>query len=146
VDKFEAQALASSGFDTADVPPRYRSSYFLHIWANGYSASYYAYAWTRMLAQDAFAWFESHGGLTRANGERFRNMVLSRGNTEDLADMYRGFVGHDPDINPYLQYYGLTGGAAANTTPPPTPASAVPPPPAAAPAPAPAQPKKGERG
>jgi peptidyl-dipeptidase Dcp len=73
-------------------------------------------------------------------------MVLSRGNTEDLADMYRGFVGHDPDINPYLQYYGLTGGAAANTTPPPTPASAVPPPPAAAPAPAPAQPKKGERG
>jgi peptidyl-dipeptidase Dcp len=143
VDKFEAQALASSGFDTADVPPRYRSSYFLHIWANGYSASYYAYAWTRMLAQDAFNWFETHGGLTRANGQRFRNMVLSRGNTEDLAEMYRGFVGHDPDINPYLQFYGLTGGAAANTVPPPVPASAVPPPPPATAAPA---PKKGQRG
>ncbi len=59
VDKFEAQALASGGFDTADVPPRYRSSYFLHIWSNGYSAGYYAYAWTRMLGQDAFNWFET---------------------------------------------------------------------------------------
>ena len=66
---------------TADVPPRYRSSYFLHIWSNGYSAGYYAYPWTRMLGQDAFAWFEANGGLTRANGQRFRDMVLSRGNT-----------------------------------------------------------------
>ena len=121
VDKFEAQALASSGYDTADVPPRYRSSYFLHIWSNGYSAGYYAYPWTRMLAQDAFSWFESHGGLTRANGQRYRDMVLSRGNTEDLAEMYRGFVGHDPDINPYLEYYGLptNGGAATVATPAP---------------------------
>ena len=144
VDKFEAQALASSGFDTKDVPPRYRSSYFLHIWSNGYSASYYAYAWTRMLAQDAFNWFETHGGLTRANGQRFRSMVLSRGNTEDLADMYRSFVGHDPDINPYLQYYGLTGGSAA--VPAPVAPAAVAPMPSPAPAPAPVQPKKGERG
>jgi peptidyl-dipeptidase Dcp len=65
------------------VPPRYRSSYFLHIWSNGYSAGYYAYPWTRMLGQDAFNWFETHGGLTRANGQRFRDMVLSRGNTLD---------------------------------------------------------------
>jgi peptidyl-dipeptidase Dcp len=144
VDKFEAQALASSGFDTKDVPPRYRSSYFLHIWSNGYSASYYAYAWTRMLAQDAFNWFETHGGLTRANGQRFRSMVLSRGNTEDLAEMYRSFVGHDPDINPYLQYYGLTGGSAA--VPAPVAPAAVAPMPSPAPAPAPVQPKKGERG
>ena len=85
VDKFEAQALASSGYDVADVPPRYRSSYFLHIWSNGYSAGYYAYPWTRMLGQDAFNWFETHGGLTRANGQRFRDMVLSRGNTLDLC-------------------------------------------------------------
>ena len=139
VDKFEAQALASSGYDTADVPPRYRSSYFLHIWSNGYSAGYYAYPWTRMLAQDSFAWFESHGGLTRANGQRYRDMVLSRGNTEDLAEMYRAFIGHDPDINPYLEYYGLptTGGAAtvsAPTSPPPAP---LPPAPAG---------KPGERG
>ena len=115
VDKFETQSLAKSGFDIADVPPRYRSSYFLHIWSNGYSAGYYAYPWTRMLGQDAFNWFESHGGLTRANGQRFRDMVLSRGNTLDYAEMYRAWAGHDPSIQPYLDYYGLTG---AGATPP----------------------------
>ena len=62
VDTFEADALRRSGFDIADVPPRYRSSYFLHIWGNGYSAGYYAYPWTRMLGQDAFAWFEAKAG------------------------------------------------------------------------------------
>ena len=67
------------------VPPRYRSSYFQHIWAGGYSAGYYAYLWTEMLADDAFQWFEENGGLTRANGDRFRRMILSSGNTEDLA-------------------------------------------------------------
>jgi peptidyl-dipeptidase Dcp len=139
VDRFEAQALASGGFDTADVPPRYRSSYFLHIWSNGYSASYYAYAWTRMLGQDAFATFERNGGLTRANGQRFRDLVLSRGNTLDLAQMYRSWAGHDPSIQPYLDYYGLSGGAA--------PAVAAPIAPAPVPAaPAAAAPKKGERG
>jgi len=107
VDKFEADALAKGGFDTKDVPPRYRSSYFLHIWSNGYSASYYAYAWTRMLGQDAFATIEKNGGLNRANGQRFRDMVLSRGNTQDLAAMYRNWAGHDPQIDPYLTYYGL---------------------------------------
>jgi peptidyl-dipeptidase Dcp len=111
VDKFEADALAKGGFDTADVPPRYRSSYFLHIWNNGYAAGYYAYPWTRMLAQDAAAWFDSHGGLTRANGQRFRDMVLSRGNTEDYGQMFRGFTGHDPDVAPMLRFYGLTGGS-----------------------------------
>ncbi|MEA3081577.1 MAG: peptidyl-dipeptidase Dcp [Sphingomonadales bacterium] len=137
VDKFEAQALASGGFDTQDVPPRYRSSYFLHIWSNGYSAGYYAYPWTRMLGQDAFDWFQANGGLTRANGQRFRDMVLSRGNTLDYAQMYRAFTGHDPQIQPYLDYYGLSGGGAA--TPSPAPARA--PLPVQAPAP-----KKGERG
>jgi peptidyl-dipeptidase Dcp len=114
VDKFEADALAKGGFDTADVPPRYRSSYFLHIWSNGYSASYYAYAWTRMLGQDAFNTFESRGGLTRENGQRFRDLVLSRGNTLDYAEMYRNWAGHDPQIQPYLLYYGLTGGSDAS--------------------------------
>jgi peptidyl-dipeptidase Dcp len=137
VDKFEASALANSGFDTADVPPRYRSSYFAHIWGGGYSAGYYAYPWTRMLGQDAFAWFEANGGLTRANGQRFRDMVLSRGNTQDLAGMYRSFAGRDPQIEPYLEYYGL----------PTTPVAAVPAPaaPVQAPATVPA-PTKGERG
>jgi peptidyl-dipeptidase Dcp len=117
VDKFEADALAKGGYDTADVPPRYRSSYFLHIWSNGYAAGYYAYPWTRMLAQDAFAWFQAHGGLTRANGQRFRDMVLSRGNTIDYAEMYRAFTGHDPDIQPYLIYYGLAPSDATATPP-----------------------------
>jgi peptidyl-dipeptidase Dcp len=121
VDKFEADALASSGFDVADVPSRYRSSYFLHIWSNGYSAGYYAYPWTRMLGQDAFNWFETHGGLTRANGQRFREMVLSRGNTLDYAEMYRAFTGRDPDIEPYLEYYGLTGPGATPTAAPAAP-------------------------
>ena len=126
VDRFEADALAKSGYDTADVPSRYRSSYFLHIWSNGYSAGYYAYPWTRMLGQDAFNWFGTHGGLTRANGQRFRDMVLSRGNTLDYAEMYRAFAGHDADIQPYLDYYGLSGGAAPAAAPPPPPPAATP--------------------
>jgi peptidyl-dipeptidase Dcp len=117
VDRFEADALAKSGFDTADVPPRYRSSYFLHIWSNGYAAGYYAYPWTRMLGQDAFDWFEKHGGLTRENGQRFRDMILSRGNTLDYADMYRAWAGHDPSIEPYLEYYGLGGSDATAAAP-----------------------------
>lgn len=143
VDKFEAHALATGGFDTADVPPRYRSSYFLHIWSNGYSAGYYAYPWTRMLAEDTFSWFENHGGLTRANGQRFRDMILSRGNTLDYGEMYRAFTGHDPDVGPMLDFYGLsrgTGTAASPTMAPAAPSATVP-----APAPAKA-PKKGERG
>jgi peptidyl-dipeptidase Dcp len=135
VDAFEANALSKSGYDTADVPPRYRSSYFLHIWSNGYSAGYYAYPWTKMLAQDSFAWFQQHGGLTRANGQRFRDMVLSRGNTLDYAEMYRAWAGHDPQIQPYLDFYGLgsAGAAPAAAAPAPAPEPAVPP-------------KKGERG
>lgn len=114
-DAFETKALAAGGFDAADVPPRYKSPYFLHIWSNGYSAGYYAYIWTQMLDHDAFNWFETHGGLTRANGQRFRDMILSRGNTIDLGTMYRDFTGHDPDVNPMLRYHGLapTGATGA---------------------------------
>ncbi|GAB4093448.1 M3 family metallopeptidase [Flaviaesturariibacter terrae] len=100
VDSFEAQALRSTGLDLPQVPPRYRSSYFLHIFSNGYAAGYYAYQWTKMLSEDAFAWFQEHGGLTRANGERFRRMVLSRGSSIDYGTMYRSFRGKDPDIRP----------------------------------------------
>ncbi|HEX3867491.1 MAG TPA: M3 family metallopeptidase, partial [Gemmatimonadaceae bacterium] len=109
VDAFEKHALADGHVDVPQVPPRYRSSYFLHIWANGYAAGYYAYLWTQMLADDAAAWFDSHGGLSRANGDRFRDMVLSRGNTEDYAAMYHAFAGHDPQIGPMLANRGLTG-------------------------------------
>jgi peptidyl-dipeptidase Dcp len=89
------------------VPPRYRSSYFSHIWSNDYSAGYYAYLWAEMLDDDAYQWFEDHGGLTRANGDRFRQMVLSRGNTEDLEKMYEAWRGKAPSVEPMLKYRGL---------------------------------------
>ncbi|MBI1361174.1 MAG: dipeptidyl carboxypeptidase II [Alphaproteobacteria bacterium] len=107
-DAFEKKALAQTGLDVEDVPTRYRSTYFLHIWANGYSAGYYAYEWTKMLATDAADWFERHGGLTRENGQRFRDMILSKGHTEDYAPMFRAFYGKDPDIGPFLEDMGLT--------------------------------------
>lgn len=106
-DTFETQALAATGLDVADVPPRYRSTYFLHIWGNGYSAGYYAYSWTKMLSANAFNWFEQHGGMTRANGQRFRDMVLSKGHTEDYAPMFRNFNGSDPQVGPLLKDLGL---------------------------------------
>ena len=89
------------------VPPRYRSSYFLHIWDEGYQAGYYAYTWSEMLDDDAYQWFLDHGGLTRANGDRFRRMVLSRGNTEDLQKMYDTWLGAEPSIEPLLRQRGL---------------------------------------
>jgi peptidyl-dipeptidase Dcp len=107
VDAFETAALKRTGTDFPDVPPRYRSSYFSHIWAGGYAAGYYAYTWTEMLDDDAFAWFEAHGGLTRANGQRFRDLILSRGHTEDYGPMFRAFYGRDPEIGPLLEHRGL---------------------------------------
>ena len=107
VDAFEEQALVRTHTDFANVPPRYRSSYFLHIWANGYASGYYAYQWTVMLDDDAFAWFTAHGGLTRANGQRFRDLILSRGQTQDYGAMFRAFYGKNPDIGPMLEDRGL---------------------------------------
>jgi peptidyl-dipeptidase Dcp len=106
-DQFEKQALARPHLDIRAVPPRYRSSYFSHIWGGGYSAGYYAYLWTQMLDDDAYQWFDDHGGLTRANGDRFRQMVLSRGNTEDLAAMYIAWRGRAPTIDAMMKYRGL---------------------------------------
>jgi len=108
VDRFEADALHRTHLDLPQVPPRYRSSYFLHIWSNGYASGYYAYLWTEMLDDDAFAWFEEHGGLTRQNGQRFRDLILSKGNTEEFAKMYRDFRGRDPIIEPMLKQRGLS--------------------------------------
>ncbi|GAB2553566.1 peptidyl-dipeptidase Dcp [Rhodanobacter koreensis] len=106
-DQFETAALKKDGIDLSYVPPRYRSSYFQHIWGNGYAAGYYAYLWTQMLADDAFIGFKDHGGLTRENGDRFRAMVLSRGNTVDLAKLYKDWRGQDPSIEPMLENRGL---------------------------------------
>ncbi len=107
VDAFEKAALAKTHVDLPTVPPRYRSSYFLHIWANGYAAGYYAYSWSEMLDDNAYQWFEDHGGLTRANGDRFRRMVLSRGNTEDLDRLYAAWLGKQPTSTPLLRFRGL---------------------------------------
>jgi peptidyl-dipeptidase Dcp len=106
-DDFEKQALEKTHLLLSTVPPRYRSTYFGHIWGGGYSAGYYAYLWTEMLDDDAYQWFEEHGGLTRANGDRFRQMVLSRGNTEDLAKMYANWRGQAPSVEPMMKDRGL---------------------------------------
>jgi peptidyl-dipeptidase Dcp len=107
-DEFEKQALDKTHLAIQAVPPRYRSTYFSHIWAGGYSAGYYAYLWTQMLDDDAFQWFDDNGGLSRANGDRFRRMILSRGNTEDLAAMYVAWRGKAPSIDAMMKYRGLT--------------------------------------
>ncbi len=106
-DDFEKQALTKTHLNIRAVPPRYRSTYFSHIWGSGYSAGYYAYLWTEMLDDDAYQWFDQHGGLTRANGDRFRQMVLSRGNTEDLAKMYANWRGSVPHVDAMMKYRGL---------------------------------------
>ena len=106
-DSFEKKALEKTHLWISYVPPRYRSSYFSHIWGSGYAAGYYAYLWSEMLDDAAYQWFEDHGGLTRANGDRFRQMVLSRGNTEDLGQMYEAWYGGKPPVEPMLKERGL---------------------------------------
>lgn len=108
VDTFEATALQAENMDLSAVPPRYRSSYFSHIFGGGYAAGYYAYLWTQMLADDGYQWFVEQGGLSRKNGQRFREAILSRGNSTDLAELYRQWRGHDPKIEPMLENRGLS--------------------------------------
>ena len=106
-DSFEKAVLEKTDLWLSDVPPRYRSSYFLHIWANGYEAGYYAYLWSEMLDDDAYAWFTEHGGLTRANGDRFRKMILSRGRTPDMEALYEAWRGAPPNPEALLRQRGL---------------------------------------
>ena len=108
VAAFEAAALRKNGIDFADVPPRYHSDYFSHIFAGGYSSGYYAYLWSEVLARDTGKWMHDHGGLNRANGDYLRDKILSRGRSEDPQTQFRNFYGHDPDIGPLLEYRGLT--------------------------------------
>lgn len=108
VEQFEAAALIKEKLDLAAVPPRYRSSYFSHIFGGGYAAGYYAYLWTQMLADDGYQWFVEHGGLNRENGQRFREAILSRGNSSDLETLYRDWRGHDPHIAAMLKNRGLS--------------------------------------
>jgi peptidyl-dipeptidase Dcp len=105
---FEAKALHDAGVDFPLVPPRYRTTYFSHVFSGGYSAGYYGYLWAEKLDADTVEWFKEHGGLSRKNGDRFRKMLLSKGGTMDAMDMYRAFRGRDPVIEPLLERRGLT--------------------------------------
>jgi peptidyl-dipeptidase Dcp len=107
VDAFETAALKKFNVDMYEVPPRYRTSYFAHIWGGGYASSYYAYLWSEVIDDDAYAWFKENGGLKRENGQRFRDMILSRGGTQDVATLYRTFRGRDPSVEPLLEERGL---------------------------------------
>ncbi len=103
---FEAAALKANGTDYAPVPPRYRTPYFSHI-MGGYAAGYYAYIWSEVLDTNTVEWIKSHGGLTRANGDRFRQTLLSQGGSKDALQLFRDFAGHEPQIQPLLERRGL---------------------------------------
>lgn len=105
---FEAAALKSAGIDYAPVPPRYRTTYFSHTFAGGYTAGYYGYLWSEKLDADTVNWFNEQGGMLRKNGDWFRKMLLSRGGTMDAMQMYRKFRGRDATVEPLLERRGLT--------------------------------------
>ncbi|WP_373710096.1 M3 family metallopeptidase [Kaistella sp.] len=105
--EFEKDVLAKYGFNLKEVPPRYHSPYFAHIWGGGYSAGYYAYMWSDMLNSDAWDWISSNGGMTRENGDRFRKYILSVGNSVDLNEAFKNFTGRNPDLKPLLKDKGF---------------------------------------
>ncbi|UFK98587.1 M3 family metallopeptidase [Kaistella faecalis] len=105
--EFEKSVLAKYGFNLKEVPPRYHTPYFAHIWGGGYSAGYYAYMWSDLLNADAWDWISTNGGMTRANGDRFRKHILSVGNSVDLNQAYKDFTGRTPDIKPLLKNKGF---------------------------------------
>jgi peptidyl-dipeptidase Dcp len=112
VTEFEAAALKKVGLDFAPVPPRYRSTYFSHIFTDdAYSAGYYSYIWSEVLDADSVEWFNQHGGLKRENGDRFRQTVLSRGGTDEAMNLFRNFVGREPYVEPLLERRGLVAPA-----------------------------------
>ncbi len=107
VETFEAAALEAAGVALEAVPPRYRSTYFSHIWSSGYSAGYYSYIWSEVLDADSVEWFKENGGLKRENGDHFRETLLSRGGSVEALDLYRAFRGAEPDVRPLLIRRGL---------------------------------------
>jgi peptidyl-dipeptidase Dcp len=123
-EAFERQALGEMALNTTQIPPRYRTPYFRHIFAHGYEAGYVSYIWTEMLAHDAWSWIEENGGMTRANGDHVRATFLGQGHSKDYLDMYRDYTGREPRIEPMLRAKGLGGGA--EPAPAPAPAAASP--------------------
>ena len=104
---FEEAALEKNGIKLDTIPPRYRTTYFSHIWSGGYAAGYYSYIWSEVLDADTVEWFRDNGGLSRENGTHFRQSLLSRGGSEDAMELYRNFRGREPDITPLLKRRGL---------------------------------------
>lgn len=104
---FENEALSKYGLLVSEVPTRYHSPYFAHIWSGGYSSGYYAYTWSKTLDYNAYDWMQANGGMTRENGERFRKYILSVGNSVDLNKAFKDFIGHDMKVEPYLKNAGL---------------------------------------
>ncbi|WP_199432362.1 M3 family metallopeptidase [Qaidamihabitans albus] len=109
VERFETEALEKAGVSLETVPPRYRSTYFAHVFSGGYSAGYYSYVWSEVLDADSVEWFRENGGLTRTNGNHFRQELLARGGSVDPMEAFRAFRGRDPRIEPLLERRGLTG-------------------------------------
>ena len=107
VESFETTALEAAGVALPTVPPRYRSTYFSHIWSSGYSAGYYSYIWSEVLDADSVEWFKENGGLTRDNGDHFRQTLLSKGGSQEAMTLFREFRGADPDVGPLLARRGL---------------------------------------
>ncbi|MDR3436243.1 M3 family metallopeptidase [Telmatospirillum sp.] len=107
ITAFEAEALKKNGVDLPEVPPRYKTAYFQHIWAGGYEGNYYSYLWGEILDDDAFEWFTAHGGLTRENGQRFRDMMLAPGYSADPMTLYRAFRGGEPTADALRRQRGL---------------------------------------
>ncbi len=110
---FEAEALHKAGVDFAPVPPRYRTTYFVHVFKNDYSAGYYSYIWAEVLDADSVEWFKAHGGLTRANGDHFRQTLLSRGGSAEAMQLFHDFSGRDPYVEPLLKRRGLEADSTA---------------------------------
>jgi peptidyl-dipeptidase Dcp len=117
---FEKQALQKAGVDFAPVPPRYRSFYFSHAFAGGYSAGYYSYLWSEVLDADSVEWMKEHGGLKRENGDHFRDTLLSRGGSADALSLFKNFTGRDPYIEPLLKRRGLEQKPGADDSAPAT--------------------------
>ena len=107
--EFETAALKKYGLLVNEVPTRYHTPYFAHIWSGGYSSGYYAYTWSKTLDYNVFDWMQANGGMTRANCEKFRKLILSVGNSKDLNKAFKDLVGHEMQIEPYLKNAGLTG-------------------------------------
>jgi peptidyl-dipeptidase Dcp len=104
---FEKESISNYGLDFEPVPTRYKTNYFAHIFAGGYAAGYYGYIWSEVLDAESVNWFKANGGLTRENGRKFAEALVSRGGSRDSMTMVREFLGHEPSVEPLMKRRGL---------------------------------------